>query len=183
MMDRTNLSISDLRELLKYDPHSGNLYWKARSEKWFASSGRGGARGACARWNARFADKPALARKEKGGCLSGCIFTRFYKSHRVIWAIMTGAWPSQEIDHIDRNPANNRWSNLRHVSHAENMKNRSVQRNNKSGVSGVRLVREGRWEAYIKSGGQKVHLGYCSSKDQAVRLRRSAEREYGFTAH
>ena len=40
-------------------------------------------------------------------------------------------------DHIDRNKMNNRKSNLRDSTHAENMQNRSVFKNNKSGVTGV----------------------------------------------
>ena len=33
-----------------------------------------------------------------------------------------------EIDHIDRNPINNRWTNLRWITHKENINNRSNSR-------------------------------------------------------
>lgn len=44
--------------------------------------------------------------------------------HRLIWFIVYGEWPKQQIDHIDGNPSNNSILNLRDVSHTDNMNNR-----------------------------------------------------------
>ncbi len=92
-----------------------------------------------------------------------------------------GTWPD-EIDHIDGNAGNNRLGNLRSVSHAENMRNRAKQMNNKSGFTGVSWNnRRSRWEAYIKLSGKKVGLGLYDTRDAAVAARVAAEQCAGFS--
>lgn len=43
----------------------------------------------------------------------------------IIWYLMTGNWPPQGmvVDHIDGDPTNNCWENLRLATHTENMRN------------------------------------------------------------
>ena len=50
---------------------------------------------------------------------------RQHPAARVIFRLMTGRWPhlGMVIDHIDRDPTNNKWENLREVTHAQNMRN------------------------------------------------------------
>ena len=56
-----------------------------------------------------------------------------------------------EVDHIDHDRANNRWSNLRAASPSINRKNRTLQANNTSGCSGVDWRKQrNRWRASIK---------------------------------
>ena len=47
-----------------------------------------------------------------------------YLGHRLAFLLMTGEWPRQTVDHIDRDRMNNAWSNLRDVSQAVNNQNR-----------------------------------------------------------
>lgn len=79
-------------------------------------------------------------------------------------------------DHIDRNPLNNRRYNLRQCTQAENTRNRSIRKDNKSGVAGV-YWHNGRWTACIKSDGQYYHLGQFKDKTQAIIARLEKERE------
>lgn len=44
------------------------------------------------------------------------------RAHRLAFALQTGRWPTI-IDHIDRDRANNRWSNLRETTPSENRRN------------------------------------------------------------
>jgi hypothetical protein len=95
--------------------------------------------------------------------------------HRVAVLLVTGAWPDAEVDHIDRNRSNNRWSNLRQAAHSENAHNRAIYRNNSSGLKGIYRNKD-RWSASIMAGGKKKHLGtfdtpvlahlaYCAARD------------------
>jgi len=45
---------------------------------------------------------------------------------RLAYLLMEGEFPPAHIDHIDGNPWNNKWNNLRAVSQAENMRNRKL---------------------------------------------------------
>lgn len=47
-----------------------------------------------------------------------------YLAHHVAWFFTYGYWPS-EIDHINHDRADNRIANLREVTRAENLRNRS----------------------------------------------------------
>jgi hypothetical protein len=82
-----------------------------------------------------------------------------------------------EWDHIDRNPLNNRRSNLRLVTKTENMRNRGTPKNNTSGVKGVCWHKGvSKWIAQIKLSGRITHLGYFSAFDDAVAARKTAEK-------
>lgn len=60
-----------------------------------------------------------LRRKDISGYNIVTINSKIRKLHRVIWKMMTGEEPDGMIDHIDGDPANNKWENLRCVSAAE----------------------------------------------------------------
>lgn len=101
--------------------------------------------------------------------------------HRIIYVMMTGKQP-QEIDHIDGNGLNNKWSNLRNVSHSENGKNQKQFRNNTSGVKGVHLRKDtGKWRARIMVDDKPINLGTFADKEDAIQARLEAEIKYGFT--
>lgn len=58
------------------------------------------------------------------GYMGLSIHRRTYMVHRIVYEAFFGIIPpGKEIDHIDRNPANNNISNLRICTHAENMRN------------------------------------------------------------
>jgi hypothetical protein len=60
-----------------------------------------------------------------------------YRSHRLVWLYMTGAWPVGEIDHRNTVRSDNRWENLRLASEQQNQANSSKPRDNTSGFKGV----------------------------------------------
>lgn len=166
-----NLHPQTLRELIEYDPDTGEFLWKYRGRGWFESDKL------CRQFNHRFAGKPAGTFAKHRSIQ---VFGKKYKAHRVAFAIHHGYWPPNEVDHIDRNPLNNRISNLRACDRLENSRNQSVYKNNKSGVRGVRWV-NGKWQASIGPGsGRAVILGRYSMKEDAIAARRAGEKKYGY---
>lgn len=60
-----------------------------------------------------------------------------YKGHRLIWFWHHGAWPTDELDHADNNPSNNRIENLRNATKQQNMRNRGPNKNNKLNLKNI----------------------------------------------
>jgi hypothetical protein len=65
-----------------------------------------------------------------------CVDYKIYKAHRLVFLYHYGYLPKQ-IDHVDKNPANNRIENLRAATNSQNCMNRGMLRNNTSGRKGV----------------------------------------------
>ena len=110
-------------------------------------------------------------------------YVRFSVDHhlhfaqRLAWLYMTGKWPEHDIDHKDRNPANNRWLNLREATFKQNRENLGLNSNNTSGFRGVSWFRPtGKWWARIGHNGKRVSLGHYKDLLSAVAARMAAER-------
>ena len=65
-----------------------------------------------------------VGRDNGSGYLQLRLNKKFQYVHRVIWLMQTGEWPEHEIDHINRIRTDNRWCNLREVTHQQNNFNR-----------------------------------------------------------
>ncbi|WP_162292052.1 HNH endonuclease signature motif containing protein [Stenotrophomonas maltophilia] len=95
-----------------------------------------------------------------------------YKCSRLAWLVTHGEWPADKIDHADGNPTNDRISNLRPCSHAENMQN--VRKGKTRAVIASRHVgvywnqRAGRWSADIMTNRQRLRLGLFECEDDAA---------------
>lgn len=104
-----------------------------------------------------------------------------YKASRLAWFYMEGYWPENCLDHIDRDRANDKWNNLRHVSQACNTRNQSVRKTSVSGVTGVTWYKPTkRWLARICVDYKVLNLGYFKAEVDAVKARWEAEKKYGF---
>ena len=177
----TDLTQEIARELLDYDPETGDLTWRIRGLRWFVGGGKTSAGSICKTWNKRFAGKIASARHNRGYAQITALGSN-YLAHRVIWLYMTGAWPAEQVDHINGNRDDNRWANLRAVSPMENGRNQRMPKNNTSGFPGVswnKAVRK--WEAYIRPCKKKIKLGYFDTPESAHEVYASAALRLGFT--
>lgn len=169
------VTAQEARSLLAYDEATGLLTWKARPRHMFTTAQ------SCSTWNTRYAGKAAGCASSSTGYLVMSIHDRRELVHRVIWLIVTGEWPSEQIDHQDHCRTNNRWTNLRQVSHAENGRNQRLRRTNKSGAHGVRQRSDtGKWTARIRIDGKTKNLGCFDTDLEAAAARRAAETEAAF---
>lgn len=84
-------------------------------------------------------------------------------AHRAAWCYMTGGWPAHTVDHRDTDRQNNRWSNLRAATQAQQLMNRKMPKHNQSGLKGVCMHRRsGLFGARIRKDGRQISLGYYS---------------------
>ena len=136
-----------LKELLHYDPEMGLFTWKV-------------SRGPIAR--------PGVVAGSinKGGYHKINIGGRKYSTHRLAWLYVIGQWPDGEIDHVNCNPLDNRFANLREADRFGNTRNTKKRRDNTSGYKGVGR-KKGRWVARIWAGGKRKHIGYFDTAEAA----------------
>lgn len=80
------------------------------------------------------------------------------------------AEPGFDVDHRNHRTLDNRRSNLRTVTHAQNQQNRKgAETGSASGIRGVRWREEKRkWQARVKLNDREHHVGYFDSKDEAT---------------
>ena len=100
-------------------------------------------------------------------CLSYAV-TKVRGRRLYLHRFLLDAPKGMEVDHIDGDPANNRRSNLRLCTRAENGRNVRRRVDNSSGLKGVcwhKRVR--RWRAQIRINGKHGHLGYFETFEQA----------------
>lgn len=129
---------------LSYDPGTGVF-------RWLVSRGR----------MAQAGDIAGAANDD--GYILINIGGRKYGAHRIAWRIVHGKWPDFEIDHINRDPSDNRISNLREATRSQNCVNRKVVR---KGLKGA-YPNGNRWCASIKINGRVRHLGSFATEQEA----------------
>lgn len=103
------------------------------------------------------------------------------KEHRLAWLYVHGEWPVDQLDHINGDRADNRIANLRPATNSQNMANRKLNDNSKSGVKGVCFHRgTQRWRARLQYNGKRIHLGDFKEKEAAqIAYEAAAKRHFG----
>lgn len=152
-----------LNRILIYEPLTGILRWRYRPE--FNKT-----------WNTRMVGRVAGARKSRNGRSSEIQVSvtvggeqRLYRSHCLIWCMVTGVMPDVLIDHADGDPYNNRWVNLRKGNNSTNAMNRHLVAGSVP-YKGVHFIsRLNKFAAQIKKSGKCKWLGtYVSAEDAAL---------------
>jgi hypothetical protein len=94
---------------------------------------------------------------------------------------LTGAPEDMVVDHsLIGNTLDNTDENLRVVNQLENVQNQhKLRTDNSSGIRGVHLdAHSGKWRALIGRNGKQFSLGYFTNKDDAIKVRKEAEKKY-----
>ena len=114
------------------------------------------------------------------GYLSVKLAGKRHYIHRLVWLYTTGEWPSTELDHIDGDKLNNRFSNLRQASRMENLRNSRLQANSTSGYRGVTRLVGGKWQAQANVAGKYVYLGsYATALEASMAYETFAKANHG----
>lgn len=149
-----------LKEVLDYNPETGVLTWKITRGRATAGNEAG--------------------TLNKSGYVNIKINGRVYKAHRLAYLYVHGYTPN-EVGHDNQNCSDNRILNLIDLSHAENMKNKKVYKNNKSGVPGVTWHKKiKQWQVHIRVNDKSIHLGYFKELNEAVEVRNKAKADCNF---
>ena len=139
--------VEKVRYLLDYDPLTGILRWKKNTGR--AIKGR-----------------EAGSIDPSTGYHRTRIFGQAIVSHHVIWAIMTGERPPEEVDH--RTGKSNEWANLRKATRSTNMANRGAQPDTVTGTKGVSYHKvTGKWQAQIGFRKKNHYLGTFDTIEEA----------------
>ena len=146
-----------LKELLQYNPSTGNFTWIAN-----------------------------MGKRVKAGQVAGCIHhmgyvviykdKKSYLAHRLAWLYVYGEYPTNNIDHINGIRSDNRIENLRDATQAENCQNIHKVRCS-SGLMGAYFDKtRSRWYSAIKLNGKSKLLGHFKTAKDAHQVYISAKR-------
>ena len=142
-----------IHDLFQY--RDNNLYWKEQP-------------------NSVDMSKPAGC-FNAGGYRSIRINGKLYLAHRLIYQMFNEQWDitdnshDNSVDHADRDPRNNNIDNLRIATHSQNGSNRSKQKNNTSGTTGVYWHKgTGKWRVRVTLNNKSHHGGLFVNKEDAI---------------
>ena len=135
--------------------------------------------------------KQRRAQRVQVGDIAGGYYTNGYRCvayenknylvHRVIWLLVHGEWPPNQIDHINGVRDDNRLCNLRTATSIENARNSKKRKTNTSGATGVMWNKQKqKWHAVIGSDGNRKHLGFFKEWWDAVCSRKAEEHRRGY---
>lgn len=149
-----------LKARLNYEPSTGVWTWLPENDNRMNGS-----------WNTRYAGKTVGYIAGNGYPMVSIDDQRHYL-HRLAFLYMTGSIPNV-VDHIDRDPTNGRWVNLRACSQSANVAN-GKPRKNATGYSGVYATPKGRFQARYTQDYDRGYVGTFDTAEEAARARDAA---------
>lgn len=143
------ISAQELRNILQYDQETGVFTWMKKIS-----------------YKAVIGNMAGSINKDGYRVIS--IFGRKYYGHRLAYLYMEGEWPDDLIDHINLDPSDNRWKNIRPANKSQNAANTSKSSGNSTGFKGVSLhAKAGKFQSHIYVNGKSKYLGLFDSPEDA----------------
>ena len=148
-MPKHTMTAEEARQLFSYNPETGDLVWRVSL-------------------NSRAPIGYIVGTQTKYGYIQVQVRGKSYLAHRVAWLITYGEWPVEHLDHINGNVQDNRLSNLRQATNAQNRYNMKLNIRNKIGLKGVSFAKgRNKWAAHISANGRSRTLGYFATPEEA----------------
>lgn len=145
---RPSLTAERLRELLRYNPETGEFSRKVHLSN-------------------RSRASQTVGNKHSQGYIIICVDGKPHRAHRLAWLYVYGEWPKEQIDHINGDRSDNRIANLRNVTALENKRHRTRPRKPGRMLGTALHKATGRWSSQMTVNYKKIHLGYFSTETEA----------------
>lgn len=146
-----DLTYEEIIRNWRYEPETGTLYWLKQKPK---------------------VPKTLIAgSSHPDGSIKVGLSGKRYRLHRIAWTYMTKETPPVVIDHIDGDPSNNKWSNLRAATHVKNQGNLNVS---PKGFT----KRGNKFEVSIRMNKQKIYLGLYKTIEEASMVYQEAHKKW-----
>lgn len=150
-----------LLALFYYDPETGTLTWKERTDM-------------TGQWNGRWAGTEAGSTK-RGDYASASINDRPYQAHRIIWVMVHGSIPDgMQIDHINGDKQDNRLCNLRLATQSQNQQNRLAV-SGRDLPKGIYQNQHGKYRAECSFHGVRIATSSIDDLDKITAIQQELE--------
>ncbi len=157
---RSVLTQDALKELLSYDPDTGEFIW-IRARPNFLGKRAG--------W------------KDARGMTWLRLNGHLYPAASLAWLFMTGDFPTKRLAHMNNDSSDVRWRNLKQATRSQIQGKQRLAKDNSSGAKGVTWDKGmRRWRAQINRSGKRTYLGLYATIDEAsAAYRKAALQEFG----
>ncbi len=157
------LTQTEVRRLLCYNPLSGNFMWRINISNKIKSESLAG-----------------CVQKDSSGKLwwSIKIYGHRNRAHRLAFLYMRGYWPNNQIDHKDNDPLNNKWLNLRECTGSQNCANRGASKTNKLGIRGITRTSSGKYIVQVYKDRKRVFKDRFDTLEDAKNTYKIMSRKY-----
>ena len=145
---RSSLTSERLRELLNYNPETGEFSRKVHLSN-------------------RSAAMDSVGHKHSSGYFIICVDGKPQRAHRLAWLYVHGKWPENQIDHVNGDRSDNRIANLRDVTPLENKRHRTKSRKPGRMLGAALHKMTGKWSSQMTINYKKIHLGYFNTELEA----------------
>lgn len=144
------LTIERLKEVLSYDPETGDFTWIVTRAKNFPAGSK------------------ASQSVNSQGYRQVMVDQEHFKAHRLAWFYTHGVWPKLGLDHINGVKHDNRIANLREATRQQNRLNSRKWRTShkKSKYPGVAYFNSNRYDGWRAKFGKK-DLGVFKIEEEA----------------
>lgn len=154
----TETFMAEVRRIYRYDDVNGGLIWQAFRRPDNPGQAKLGA---------------SVGGDDGHGYLMCMVLGHKFKVHQIVWALHNGRLSDMPLDHIDRDPRNNRIENLRQATDEQNSQNlrASLHPN-----AGLRFEPNGKVSAYASRKNRKIYLGRFDTEAEARAAYRAASK-------